>query len=173
MTRVRILVGVGAVAAVVAFTGSPMTADQTTENVHLVVTGGAFAGTYDATSAEGGCSTGANGPGTWGNSLIVKGATDPKALVSLPLIVPSAKAAASGTKEFYLGVGFGPLMKRVSKPYQLEIETRSDQKKPTGGGVVTVKDNGSNAVVTFSGKTADGAALEGRITCNTVVRLVP
>jgi hypothetical protein len=164
---------VGAVVAAVAFAGGPMTADQTTESVHLVVSGGAFAGTYDATSTEGGCSTGANGPGTWGNSLIVKGATNPKSLASLPLIVPSAKAAAAGTKEFYLGVGFGPLMQRLSKPYQLEIDTRSDQKKPSGGGVVTVKDNGPNAVVTFSGKTADGAALEGRITCNTVVRMVP
>lgn len=171
MRRVRRVVSVGAVLAVAAFASGRMSADETTETVHLVVTGGAFAGTYDATSNSAGCSTGANGAGSWGNSLIVKGVTNPKALASFPLIVPSARAAAGGTKEFYLGVGFGPLMQRVAKPYQLEIETRVDQKKQTGSGLVTVKDNGATAVVTISGKTADGASLEGKITCNTVVRM--
>jgi hypothetical protein len=160
-----------AAVAVVAMASGRMAADATTENIHLVVTGGAFAGTYDATSTAGGCSTGANGPGSWGNSLISKGVTDPKVLASFPLIVPSAKAAASGTKEFFLGVGFGPLMQRMSNPYQLEIETRPDQKKPTGSGLVTVKDNGTTAVVTITGKTADGASIEAKIDCRTVVRM--
>ena len=62
-------------------------------------------------------------------------------------------------------------MQRVAKPYQLEIETRVGQKKQGGSGVVTVKDNGTTAIVTFTGKTADGVGLEGKITCNTVTRL--
>jgi hypothetical protein len=171
MTSVRRGVGIGTAVAVLAFGTIRMTADQTTESVHLVVTGGDFAGSYDVTSTAGGCSTGINGPGSWGNSLIIKGATDPKALVGLPLIVPNAKAAAAGTREFYLAVGFGPVLKRA-KLYQLEIEGRAD-KKPTGIGSVTVTDNGASAVVTFVGKTADGTALQGKITCNIVVRMVP
>lgn len=171
MRNVRRVASVGAALALAAMISGRVAADATTETVHLVVTGGEFAGTYDVTSTEGGCSTGANGAGSWGNALNLRGVTNPKGLVSLPLIVPSAKAAASGTKEFYLGIGFGPLAKRLSKLYQLEVETRADQRKPTGAGVVTVKDNGGTAVVTFTGKTADGAAFEGKITCNAVIRM--
>src|SRR5579872_1905526 len=89
MGHVRRLWSVGAALAVVATATGRMSADDTTETIHLVVIGGAFAGTYDATSTAGGCKAGANGSGSWGNELLVRGVTNPKALASFPLIVPS------------------------------------------------------------------------------------
>src|SRR4051794_920763 len=40
---------------------------QVVETAHLKVTGGPNAGTYDSSSAHGGCSYGLSGPGSWGN----------------------------------------------------------------------------------------------------------
>src|SRR4051812_49187966 len=75
---------------------------QEKETVHLVVTGGSNAGTYDASSDKGGCSYGLSGPGSWGNQLSSPKEKDPKKFNSLQLIVPNAKAAAGGSKEFLL-----------------------------------------------------------------------
>src|SRR5713101_3424944 len=89
-------------------------AGATVETVHVVVTGGPKACAYDAIGTKGGCSTGANGPGSWGNALSSP-IGDPAAFNSLSLIVPDAKAAAGGTTQFYASFGFGPLMKPTAE----------------------------------------------------------
>jgi hypothetical protein len=137
------------------------------EAVHLVVTGGAHAGTYDATGTRGGCSVGLSGPGSWGNQLSSSADKDPSHFNSLQLIVPDGKAAATGAKEFMLTVGFGPLLQRSA---EYKIDTRVEAKVRTGSGVVTVKDGGATAKVTFSTKTSDGVQLDGTIYCKTVTR---
>jgi hypothetical protein len=159
-----------AVTTLVALAGGRLSARPPAEIVHLEVNGGAWTGTYNATSTGGGCTAGANGAGSWGNELYVSSATALNALVNLPLIVPDAKAAKEGTPAFYLAVGFGPLARRDEVTYQLEIETRPNQKHPHGSGVVTVQDNGDTALVSFKATTVDGVALEGTITCNAVTR---
>jgi len=139
----------------------------TTEIVHVVVTGGAKAGTYDAVATKGGCSTGANGPGSWGNAYSVPTAA-PAALGSLSLIVPDAKAAASGTKQFLALFGFGSLLN--GNRTELEIET-SPGAKQMGSGTVTVKDAGATAAVTIDGQTADGVKIHATIDCKSVFHL--
>ena len=141
-------------------------AQEVVETAHLVITGGANAGVYDAQGTRAGCSAGAEGPNTWGNQLSSPQG-DPKAFNSLQLSVPDAKGAAAGTSNFLLVVGFGPLMKRTAT---YTVETRANQ-KVTGKGTVTVKDAGATATVNFNAETADGVKLTGTINCNKVTRI--
>lgn len=168
--RPRRIIRVGAVATVVAMAGGRASAKPPAETVHLEVDGGAWTGTYEATSTGGGC-TADEKKGTWSNELYVISALKPNDLVNLPLTVPDAKAAANGTGEFYLGIGFGPLAKRLGPTYQIEIETRKDHRKDQmGSGTVTVDDKGDTAVVTFTGTSARSETIKGTITCNSVTR---
>lgn len=135
-------------------------------SIHLVVTGGPHAGSYDAQVTSGGCSYGLAGPTAWGNQYSID-AKDPKEFSSLQLVVPDAKAAAGGTQQFELTVGFGPIMRMTT----YDIDTRADASKPQGRGHLTVDDRGGSGKVTFSGETAAGVKLEGTIDCRTVMRM--
>ena len=160
----------GAISIVVTVAGGRVAAKPPAETVHLEVNGGAWTGTYDATSTGGGCTADAK-KGSWSNELYVISALKPNDLVNLPLTVPDAKAAAAGTSEFYLGIGFGPLNKRLDATYQIQIETRKDHPKDRlGSGTVTIDDKGDTAVVTFSGTSARSEEIKGTITCNSVTR---
>jgi hypothetical protein len=129
--------------------------------VHVTLTGGSNAGSYDGKATEGGCSAGLTGKGSWGNQYSTT-TEDPKAFSSLQMIVPDAKAAASGTKNFLLTVGFGPLLSQTS--YEIEPA------KGNGTGTVKVDDHGSSGKVTFSGQTKQGVKVEGSIDCLVVLR---
>jgi hypothetical protein len=134
-----------------------------TATVHVVISGGPNAGTYDGTTDRGGCSAGLTGHGSWGNQFSLVKENDPKKLNSVQLIVPSAKAAASGTHDFFLNVAFGRITARVA-------EYKVDPAKKSGSGTVTVADHGATAVVTFDATTAAGVKLRGTIDCKSVVR---
>jgi hypothetical protein len=142
-------------------------AQAVTENVHVVITGGPMAGTYDATETKGGCSTGANGPGSWGNAFSNVKAGE-KELGALSLIVPNARAAAAGTKEFLVQVRLGSIL---AKNVEYTVETRLSEKKLAGSGLVTVADASTTAKVTIAAKTAEGITLQATIDCKTVVRM--
>ncbi|MEA2235689.1 MAG: hypothetical protein QOC81_413 [Thermoanaerobaculia bacterium] len=149
---------------VVSIIASPaLFAAEVKETIHVVITGGANAGTYDGTTDRGGCSAGMTGKGSWGNQYSLPKENDPKVLNSVQLIVPSAKAAASGTHDFYLNVAFGRITKRVAE-YKVDTEHKS------GSGTVTVADHGSTASVTFDATTAAGVKLKGTIDCKSVTR---
>jgi hypothetical protein len=152
-----------AVALVVA---APLARAAVVETVHVVVTGGPNAGTYDVSSERGGCTYGFVGIDSWGNQLSTPKDKDPKHFNSLQLIVPSTKKAASGTSEFYISFGFGPLLNR-SKEWK--IETRSGEKQ-SGSGTVTVADHGPTAKVTFNVMSSDGVKFNGTIDCKSVMR---
>jgi len=137
------------------------------ETVHLVVTGGPNAGTYDATTDRGGCTYGFTGKGSWGNQLSQPKEKDPRKFNSLQLIVPDTKKAATGTHEFYINVGFGPLMKRAA---EYKVETRTGEPKHTGSGTITVIDRKTTGQVLFDVKTAEGVKLNGTIDCKSVMR---
>lgn len=137
------------------------------ESVHLEVTGGANAGTYDEAVSDGGCSYGLAGKGAWGNQYSVD-ASDAKKFSSLQMVVPDAKAAAAGTSNFHMTVGFGPLFGQGHVEY--DVDTRSDAPSKHGSGTVTVEDHGSTGKVTFDAKTADGVGLKGTIDCHSVIR---
>lgn len=140
---------------------------ETVETVHLTITGGPNAGTWDAASERGGCTYGFAGPGSWGNQLSNPKDKDPKKFNSLQLIVPDAKKAAAGAKEFYLTIGFGPLLQRSA---EYKIETRPAEPKRTGSGTVTVADHGTTGKVTFDVATAEGVKIQGTIDCLSVMR---
>lgn len=133
------------------------------ETVHVVITGGANAGTYDGTTDRGGCSAGMTGKGSWGNQFSLVKENDPKKLNSVQLIVPDAKAAASGAHNFSLTVAFGRITARVAE-YKVDTEHKS------GSGTVTVADHGATAAVTFDATTAAGVKLKGTIDCKSVTR---
>jgi hypothetical protein len=156
---------------VVALAGGRLSAKPPAETVHLEVNGGIWTGTYNAVSTAGGCTAGAHGPDSWSNELFVSGANDPKALVNLPMEIPNAKSAETNSADFYLAIGFGPLNRRMAATYQLEIETRTNQKRPPSGtGTVTVTDKGDTATIAFSAKVVTGESVTGTVTCNTVTR---
>jgi hypothetical protein len=162
--------GVVSVAMLVAATavGTHLAAQAVTEGVHVVITGGSMAGTYDATETKGGCSTGATGPGSWGNAFSNIIATE-KQIGQVTLVVPDARAAtsAAGSKEFSLELRLGSI---AGTNVVYDIETRSG-KKPAGSGTVTVADAGSTAKVTINAKTADGVGIQATIDCKSVTRM--
>lgn len=138
-------------------------ADPTTETVHVVITGGPNAGTYDGATDRGGCSAGLTGKGSWGSQYSLVKENNPKVLNSVQLIVPDAKAAASGAHDFFLNVAFGRITARVAE-YKIETDKKS------GSGTVTVNDGGATATVTFDATTAAGVKLKGTIDCKSVTR---
>ena len=137
------------------------------ETVKVTITGGPNAGTHEASGTRGGCSAGMTGPGSFGNQLSNPKDTDKTKLNSVQLIVPDAKKAAGGSGEFFVMVAFGPLMARGA---EYTIDTQPTSAKKRGSGKVTVQDGGKTATVTFSGTTAEGVKLEGRIDCRSVIR---
>jgi hypothetical protein len=164
LSRIAVITGSLVVQGLLAVS---LSAQSPVETVHLVLTGGKNAGSFDAASARGGCSANATGPGSFGNQLSdPKGAPDK--FNSLQLVVPSAKAAAAGTKEFQVIVGFGPLMKRTA---EYEVNTLAATAKKAGSGTVTVTDKGATAKIVVDAVTKDGVKITATITCNSVTRM--
>jgi len=135
--------------------------------IHLEVTGGANAGTYDVEMKDTGCSYGLAGEHAWGNQYSID-TNDPKAFSSLQLVVPDTRAAASGTSNFQMTVQFGPLFGNGGHSY--DVNTRPESSSKGGSGTVTVQDQGKTGKVTFDAKSKDGVGLKGTIDCQDVVR---
>ncbi|HEX3577424.1 MAG TPA: hypothetical protein VHY33_02575 [Thermoanaerobaculia bacterium] len=150
--------------AVILVLAAPIAfAAEVKETVHVVITGGKHAGTYDGSTDRGGCSAGMTGKGSFGNQYSLPKENDPKVLNSVQIIVPDAKAAANGTHNFSLTVAFGRIFKRDAE-YKVETEKKS------GTGTITVHDKGSTATINFDAKTADGVHLVGTVDCRSVTR---
>lgn len=135
--------------------------------IHLEVTGGANAGTYDVEMKDAGCSYGLAGEHAWGNQYSID-TNDPKQFSSLQLVVPDTKAAANGTSTFQMTVQFGPLFGSGGHSY--DVNTRSESSNKGGSGTVTVQDQGKSGTVTFDAKSRDGVGLKGTIDCQDVMR---
>jgi opacity protein-like surface antigen len=150
-------------AVLIILTAPALYAADVKETIHVVITGGPNAGTYDGTTDRGGCSAGMTGKDSWGNQYSLVKENNPKVLNSLQLSVPDAKEAARGTHNFFLNVAFGRITARVAE-YKVETEKKS------GSGTVTVNDKGTTAVVTFDATTAAGVRLQGTIDCKSVLR---
>lgn len=135
--------------------------------IHLEVSSGANAGTYDVEMKDAGCSYGLAGEKAWGNQYSID-TSDPKQFSSLQMVVPDAKAAANGTSEFQMTVQFGPLFGNGGASY--DVSTRPGAARKGGSGTVTVQDQGNTGKVTFDAKTAEGVGLKGTIDCESVTR---
>lgn len=88
-------------------------ADPVVETVHLVVTGGPNAGTWDGSEEKRRLLCRHDRPRFLGNQFSLPKEKDPAKFNSLQLIVPDAKKAASGTKNLIL-FRFGPLIGKNS-----------------------------------------------------------
>lgn len=132
--------------------------------IHVQITGGAHAGTYDIANTDG-CSFGLAEKGAWGNQFS-RDSEDPGELSSVQLIVPNSQAAAAGTKQFLMTVAFGPMFGEGATQYTVDTRAAADK----GQGTVTVEDRGQNGTVSFDATTADGVQLKGTIECGGVLR---
>ena len=135
--------------------------------IHLEVTGGPHAGTYDVRVNQPTCSYGLAGDKVWGNQYSIT-STDAKEFSSLQLMVPNSPGASKGTGAFILTAAFGPLFDNAGRSY--EINTLPDTRKKEGKGTVTVEDEKTKGKVTFDGTTAAGVGLKGTIECKTIIR---
>ena len=159
----RTMAFAGTLSAACVLFAATLSAAPVKETVHVVIANGPNAGTYDGETDRGGCSAGLTGAGSFGNQFSLPKEKDPKKFNSLQLIVPNAKAAASGTHDFELHVGFGPIIHRSA---EYEIVTG----KGKGSGTVTVADHGTTATVSFEGTTAAGVKMHGTIDCKSILR---
>jgi len=145
----------------------------TATTIHLVVSGGPHAGTYDAKSENITCTYGFAGKGSWGNQYSVQG-KPANEFSSLQLIVPDTKDAADGTDKFLITAGFGDLLKPSWSEHTINTGASlgggSDNVKKEGSGTITVDDKGKTGKVTFKGKTKDNVGLEGTIDCHQLMR---
>jgi hypothetical protein len=152
---------------------TPKGSGGTATTIHLVVTGGPHAGTYEAKSENLTCTYGFAGKGSWGNQYSVqgKGANE---FSSLQLIVPDTKDAADGTDKFLITAGFGELMKPSWSEHTINtgasLSGVSDDVKKEGSGTITIEDKGKTGKVSFKGKTKDNVGLEGTIDCHQLMR---
>jgi hypothetical protein len=151
----------------------PMGSGGTATTIHLVVSGGPHAGTYDAKSDDITCTYGFAGKGSWGNQYSVQGKPGNE-FSSLQLIVPDTKDAADGTDKFLITVGFGDLLKPTWSEHTINTGASlgggSGDVKKEGSGTITVDDKGKTGKVTFKGKTKDNVGLEGTIDCHQLMR---
>ncbi|HET7636661.1 MAG TPA: hypothetical protein VFK93_03180 [Candidatus Limnocylindria bacterium] len=125
--------------------------------LHAVVSGGQFAGTYDGSVPDGGCSRGATGKGSFG---LQYSTADQAELSSFQLVVPDAKAASSGTDDFSASFTFGDLLNGTT----VDVNPKSDK----GSGTVSVDDRGDSATIKLQGESADGAKIDATVECSKV-----
>lgn len=119
--------------------------------IHVVVTGGPHAGTYDAVMHEGGASYGFAGKNSFGNQYSENG-KKPNELSSVQLVVDDVKGDKTTSTGYQTTIGFGPILGGTS----LNINTHADASRPEGKGQLTLKYGGGKgpATVKFTGETA-------------------
>jgi hypothetical protein len=127
--------------------------------IHVVITGGAVAGTYDVQSATVTCSRTSTDKTFFGNQY-----SDPSnaGLSSLQLIVQDAAAFTGGGTHFTTTI--------TIKGQDLNIQGLPNN-DPKGSGTVAIQDSGATATVTIKGQAAEGSAIDATIHCNQVVSL--
>jgi len=134
--------------------------------IKVVLTGGANAGSYTASSAESTCSMGLTGKKSFGNQYSVSGKSDNE-FSSLQLLVDDYEAAKLGTDKFYIKVAFGKRL--MGNKYEINGSDNSISGKKQGIGKLTIIEIGGSKVVHVAGKTSDGINISADISCNTVL----
>lgn len=140
---------------------SPAVAGPRGTSMSLTISGTAKAGSWTKSQPMPNCTLGYAGEGVWGvaaNDLENGGS----GLRGIDLTVPDAANAKGGTANFRFIAYIGG----ADKANQVEIDTRKEK----GSGTATVDDRGGTATVTVKGRTADGAEVDARVECGTVLR---
>jgi hypothetical protein len=146
--------------AALLLSSSTVALSAETATAKVTLSGGANAGSHQAATERGGCSTGLTGANSFGVQISNPKDKDPKKLNSVQLDLRDK----SKPNQFVVTVGFGPLIGRTAS---YTIDTRAGKK---GNGAITITESGSTATVKFSGTTADGVKLEGTIDCKTMLK---
>lgn len=126
--------------------------------IHVKLTGGKNAGTYDITSAETTCSCNISKGIALGNQYSIK---DGPSVTSLQLIAPDRAKAVAGTDVFYMKVAFG---KRLMGPkYELGSGSMTVTEKVNG--TLKLSETSNSTVATITGTTKDGVKVEVKLEC--------
>jgi hypothetical protein len=139
----------------VAF-GTTIQAQNT--KMHIVLTGGTNAGTYDVNSPTTTCSCNIMQGMAFGNQFSLK---DGKGVTSLQLIAPDHAKAVAGTNVFYVSVAFG---KRLMGP-KYELGKQSITVTEKANGTLKLSTTANSTVATISGTTKEGVKMEIKLEC--------
>ncbi len=126
--------------------------------MHVTLTGGKNAGTYDVSSPTTTCSCNIMKGIAFGNQFSLKDGTG---VTSLQLIAPDRAKAMAGTAIFYVSVAFG---KRLMGPkYELGKESMTVTEKANG--TLKLSETANSTVATISGSTKDGVKMDIKLEC--------
>ena len=129
-------------------------------DIRLTLTGGAFAGTYNATCTDACCSYGIAGETTFGNQYSVTGKGD-KELSSVQLVVEDVTGDKT-TNQFLVTVTIGDFLNPKSTSYTIDTRKKADEK---GSGNIDLKYSNNKATVKLVGKTEDGVGIDLTMEC--------
>ena len=132
-----------------------------TAKVHVVVTGGPHAGTYDAVCRTACCSYEIAGEKIFGNQYSEPG-KKANELSSVQLVVEEVTGNKS-TNEFLMTVSFGEMMKDMTT-YAINTQKGKNE----GSGTLDLKYANNQGTVQIKGKTKDGIGLDVTLNCNKV-----
>ena len=137
---------------------SSLTINAQNTKMHVVMTGGKNAGTYDVNSVETTCSCNIVEGIAFGNQFSLK---DGNGVTSLQLIVPDRKKAMTGTDVFYVKVAFGKRF--VGPKYELGKDAMKVTEKVNG--TLKLSQTTNSTVATISGTTKDGVKMDIKLEC--------
>ena len=126
--------------------------------MHVKLTGGSDAGTYDINSPTTTCSCNIMKDIAFGNQFSLK---DGKGVTSLQLIAPNRAKAVAGTDVFYVSVAFG---KRLMGP-KYELGTESITVTSKANGTLKLSETANSTVANISGTTKAGVKMEIKLEC--------
>ena len=126
--------------------------------MHVKLTGGSNAGTYDFSSPTTTCSCNIMKDMAFGNQFSLK---DGKGVTSLQLIAPNHAKAVAGTDIFYVSVAFG---KRLMGP-KYELGTESMTVTAKANGTLKLSETATSTVANISGTTKAGVKMEIKLEC--------
>ncbi|HYI22257.1 MAG TPA: hypothetical protein VEX62_06435 [Candidatus Limnocylindrales bacterium] len=143
----------------------------------VVLTGGPDAGTYTSSDAAGGpnCSNGLIGPNGWGVQFSLTGIPDDQ-LSSLQMVIAgegeedSEDATFPGTV-LLMTVTIGDFLTEGNRIYEVAVRTDESDDESSGEGSADVADNGTTAVITGTGTTADGVQIAATVNCPSIIRM--
>jgi hypothetical protein len=142
----------------IILTAGMFTVQAQNTKIHVKLTGGKNAGTYEVTSAETTCSCNITKGIAFGNQYSIK---DGSGVTSLQLIAPDRTKAVAGTDVFYMKVAFG---KRLIGPkYELGKESLTVTEKANGN--LKLSETANSTVATITGITKDGVKIEVKLEC--------
>jgi hypothetical protein len=132
--------------------------------IAVQLTGGDHAGGYEITQEDSSCLYGTSNGDDW-RTLYGSDSSQTGELSTVLLLIPSVSESSNGGTDFFFSAGFGEYGADDYLEYIL------DPPNNNGTGTVTVEKDGNYALLTVTGQTSAGVAVNATITCNLVLEL--